>query len=180
MIYRFIIISDEAEDFMREIKIDADDKFLAFHEAILKACGYTNDDITYFTICENGWEKVQDITLEDFSTSSEQDSYVMKSTRLSEFLQDEKQHLLYTFDNLGDRKFFIELTQISKGHLDEPIISRQQGEPPVQHLDFDELMMRNPIVQNDSDGFVDEDMTDDSFSEDDLEMEGLDLMDEKF
>ena len=165
---------------MREIKIDANDKFLALHEAILKACGYSNDDITYFTICENGWEKVQGITLEDFSTSSEQDSYVMKSTRLSEFLQDEKQHILYTFDTLGDRKFFIELTEISKGHLDEPVISRQQGEPPVQHLDFDELMKRNPILSNESGDFIDEDMNSDSFSEEDLELEGLDLMDENF
>lgn len=178
MLYRFIIISDEVEDFMREIKIDSNDKFLALHKAIIKACGYTDDDITSFTICENGWEKVQDITLEDFSDSSEQDSYVMKSTRLSEFLQDEKQHMLYTFDSLGDRKFFIELTEISKGHLDEPVISRQVGQPPVQHLDFDELMARNPVVNNDTGNFVDEDMTSDSFSEDELEMEGFDFMDE--
>ena len=86
--------------------------------------------------------------------------------------------MLYTFDSLGDRKFFIELTEISKGHLDEPVISRQVGQPPVQHLDFDELMARNPVVNNDTGNFVDEDMTSDSFSEEELEMEGFDFMDE--
>ena len=180
MQYRFIIISDEVEDFMREIKVDSNDFFLSFHKAIIKACGYEDDDLSFFTICENGWEKVQDITLEDFSDSSEQDSYVMKSTRLSEFLQDEKQHLLYTFDSLADRKFFIELEEIAKGHLDEPVISRQLGQPPVQHLDIDQLMARNPVVNNDAGGIVDEDMTSDSFSQEELEMEGLDFMDESF
>ena len=104
----------------------------------------------------------------------------MKSTRLSEFLQDEKQHLLYTYDSLGDRKFFIELSEIIKGHLDAPVIARSQGEPPSQHLDFDELMLRNPVLPEDDASFVDDDMTSDSFSDEDLEMEGLDFTNEDF
>lgn len=179
MIYRFILISDEAEGFMREIKIDANDNFFSLHQAILNACGYNNDDLTFFTICENGWEKLQDITIEDLGESSEQDSYVMDKTRLSEFLQDEKQHLLYTFDTLADRKFFIELSEITKGHLQLPEISRSIGDPPVQHLDFNEVMQRNPVI-NESDDFIDEDMTSDSFSNEELEMEGLDFTDDSF
>ncbi len=165
---------------MREIKIDASDTFLALHEAILQSCNYDNADINYFTICDNGWEKVQDITLEDFGSSSEQDSYVMKSTFLTEFLEDEKQHLLYTFDTIGDRKFFIELSEISKGNIEKPVVSRTEGEPPVQHLDLDELMMRNPVVPSTDGEFFDEDMTSDSFSDEDLEMEGLDFTDEPY
>ncbi len=179
MIYRFILISDEAEGFMREIKIDANDNFFSLHQAILKACEYKNDDLTFFTICENGWEKVQDITIEDLAFSSEQDSYVMDKTLLTEFLQDEKQHLLYTFDTLADRKFFIELSEITKGHLQQPEISRSLGEPPVQHLDIDEVMQRNPLTNDNSD-FIDEDMTSDTFSNEDLEMEGLDFTDDSF
>ena len=36
MIYKFTIISDEVDDFMREIKIDADAKFLDLHKLILQ------------------------------------------------------------------------------------------------------------------------------------------------
>ena len=43
MIYRFTIISDEVDDFVREIQIDPEATFLDFHEAILKSVGYTND-----------------------------------------------------------------------------------------------------------------------------------------
>ena len=34
MIYRFTIISDEVDDFVREIQIDPEATFLDFHEAI--------------------------------------------------------------------------------------------------------------------------------------------------
>ena len=42
MIYRFTLISDEVDDFIREIKIDSEATFHDFHEAILKAAGYKN------------------------------------------------------------------------------------------------------------------------------------------
>lgn len=36
MIYRFTLISDEADDFIREIQIDPEATFYDFHEAIVK------------------------------------------------------------------------------------------------------------------------------------------------
>ena len=45
MIYRFTIISDEVDDFVREIQIDPEATFYDFHEAILKSAGYTNDQM---------------------------------------------------------------------------------------------------------------------------------------
>ena len=45
MIYRFTLISDEAEDFLQEIQIDPDATFYDFHEAINKSVGSTDDQI---------------------------------------------------------------------------------------------------------------------------------------
>lgn len=180
MIYRFILISDEVDDFMREIQIDADATFLDFHKAILQSCGYADDQMTSFTICENGWERVQEITLEDMSTSADEDTYIMAKTRLSEFLEEEKQHLLYTFDPLGSRVFFIELTEIITGKsLKAPKVTRQSGEAPVQQLDFDELFARNPVsVTSSGDSIMDDDdMFGDGIDDEDISLEGLDISD---
>lgn len=49
MIYRFTIISDEVDNFVREIQIDPEATFYDFHEAILKSTGYTNDQMTSFS-----------------------------------------------------------------------------------------------------------------------------------
>lgn len=177
MVFRFILISDEVENFMREIQIDSDATFLDLHKAILKACDYTDDEITTFFICKNGWEKAQQITFEDMGTSFEDDSYLMEKTRLSELLEDEKQHLLYTYDIRADRMFFIELSEIiTRKTLDEAVVTRSIGNPPPQILNLDELDKRYPV--NSSADYVDEDMTSDDFSDEDIAMEGLDFSDE--
>ena len=180
MLFRFILISDEVDDFMREIQIDADATFLDLHKAILKTCGFPDDQMTSFTICENGWERVQEITLEDMSSSADEDTYIMAKTRLSDFLEEEKQHLLYTFDPLGGRVFFIELSEIITGKsLKAPKVTRQSGEPPVQQLDFDELLARNPVpvTNNGGDIMDDDDLFGDGIDDEDISLEGLDISD---
>lgn len=178
MIYRFILISDEAEGFMREIQIDADAKFLELHQLILSACGYEDNQLTSFTICENGWEKGQEITLQEMDTDADEDSYIMGETALSDFLEDEKQHLLYTFDPLADRVFFIELSEIKTGkHLEAGIVTRSMGEPPAQTLDFDEMFARNPIAETSS--IMDDDsMFGDEIDSEEIDLEGFDISDE--
>lgn len=178
MIYRFTIISDEAEGFMREIKIDADAKFLELHQLILDSCGYEDNQLTSFTICENGWEKGQEITLEEMDTDADEDSFIMAETELNEFLEDEKQHLLYTFDPLADRVFFIELSEIITGkNLPVGKVTRSLGDAPVQVLDFDEMFARNPIG-SDSLLMDDDGMFGDEIDAGEIDLEGFDISDE--
>ena len=114
MVYRFTIISNEVEDFIREIKIDAEATFYDLHQAILSSCHYADNVPTSFFICNQEWEQEQEILLEDMGTSrSDEDLYLMKKTRLNELLEDEKQRMVYVFDPLDNRMFFIELTEIS-------------------------------------------------------------------
>lgn len=178
MVYRFTIISDEVDGFMREIQIDADATFLDLHKAILSACGYEDNQLTSFTICENGWEKGQEITLQEMDTDADEDSYIMSETELNEFLEDEKQHLLYTFDPLADRVFFIELSEIKTGkNLEAGKVTRSIGEPPAQTLDFDEMFARNPIV--DTASVMDDDtMFGDEIDSSEIDLEGFDISDE--
>ena len=65
MVYRFTIISDEVDNFRREIQIDSEATFLDLHNAILKSTGYPNDQMTSFFVCDSNWEKETEITLED-------------------------------------------------------------------------------------------------------------------
>ena len=134
MVYKFRIISDEVDDFLREIQIDSEASFYDLHEAILKSTGYKDDQMTSFFICDDDWEKETEITLEDMgSGSSEEDTYIMRETPLSELLEDEKQKMIYVFDPLAERVFFIELSEIITGKdLDKAVCTRKNGEAP-QH-----------------------------------------------
>ena len=172
MVYKFRIISDEVDDFLREIKIDSEASFYELHEAILKSSGYSNDQMTSFFICDDDWEKETEITLEDMGNdSSEEDSYIMKDTRLSELLEDEKQKMIYVFDPLAERVFFIELSEIITGKdLDKAVCSRKEGHAPAQAIDFDEQMASNSSIDLDENFYGDED-----FNMDDFDSEGFDI-----
>lgn len=140
MIYRFTIISDEVDDFVREIQIDPEATFYDFHEAILKSAGYTNDQMTSFFICDDDWEKEKETTLEEMDDNPEMDSWVMKETQLSELVEDEKQKLLYVFDYMTERCFFIELSEIITGkEMKGAKCTKKAGEAPKQTVDFEEM-----------------------------------------
>ncbi|MCF0159170.1 MAG: hypothetical protein HUJ98_06905 [Bacteroidaceae bacterium] len=175
MVYIFTIVSDETDDFAREIKIDSDATFEDFHQIILSSCNYKNDQMTSFFICNEDWEKEREITLEDMGDSSaDEDVYVMRSTRLSELVEEEGQRLLYVFDPMADRVFFIELSEIEYNkNLKEAKVSRQNGEPPIQLMDFDEAMsMKGPSMDLDEDFFGSED-----FDSEEFDPEGFEFTD---
>ena len=172
MVYKFRIISDEVDDFLREIDIDSEASFYDLHEAILKSTGYKNDQMTSFFICDDDWEKETEITLEDMGNgSSEEDTYVMKDTRLSELLEDEKQKLIYVFDPLTERVFFIELSEIITGKdLKRAACVRKEGNPPKQTIDFDEQMATNSSLDLDENFYGDQD-----FDMEDFDPEGFEM-----
>ena len=131
MVFRFTLISDEVDHFLREIQIDAEATFQDFHQAILSSVGYPDDQMTSFFICNESWEKETEITLEDMGFDSDEDSWVMKDTVLSELIEDEKQRLIYVFDPLAERVFFIELSEIITGkQLKAPVCTKKVGDAP--------------------------------------------------
>ena len=172
MVFRFTIISDEADDFIREIQIDSEATFFDFHQAILKAAKYTDDQMTSFFICDDDWEKEQEITLEDLGSSSDEVSYLMRETRLSELLEDEKQKMLYVFDPLAERLFFIELSEISYGkNLAEAVCTRKEGIAPKQTVDFDEMFAASGANLDLGENFY----GDEEFDMEDFDPEGFDM-----
>ena len=171
MVYKFIIISDEVDDFFREIQIPYEATFLDFHKAILNSVNYPNDQMTSFFICEDNWEKNEEITLEEMSTNFEEESWVMDKTRLSELIEEEKQRLLYVFDPLSDRCFFIELNEIITGmSLKEPVVTKQRGNAPQQISFSEETAKVNTSIDVDENFYGDE-----GFNSEDIDNEGFDF-----
>ncbi len=176
MIYKFRILSDEVEDFRRDIEIDSEASFHNLHKAILESVGFPDDQMTSFFICNNKWIKEVEITLEDMGSRSEEDNYVMSETIIGDLVEDEKQRLMYVFDPLGDRVFYMELSKIEFGKdIDAPRCVKSVGEPPAQTLDFEELMSKNPIASTTSEDYDDDFYGSDGYNEEDLD--GLDLGD---
>ncbi|NDW18575.1 hypothetical protein D0T53_06555 [Dysgonomonas sp. 216] len=173
MIFRFLMLSDEIDDFKREIQIDANDTFFDLHKTILESVDYKEGEMASFFICDDNWEKEKEITLIEMDTSSEEDSYVMDGCALDDFLEDEKQKLMYVFDYLTERAFFIELAEIITGkNLDKAVITKSVGLPPVQFMEFDNIAAVNGSLDIGENFYGDE-----TYDIDELDAEGFDGLD---
>lgn len=168
MVYKFTLLSDEIDDFVRVIKIDPEATFLDLHNAILDSVNYEKNLMTTFFMCSDSWEKQQEITLVEMDSGSEYDNLVMEDTKLEELFTDEKQKLLYVFDMISDRAFFMELTEIIPGKtVDKPVCMVSEGKAPLQMLS-DEAVAATPKLSLDENFYGDED-----FDIEELDEEGF-------
>ena len=138
MIFNFRLVSDEIDNFKREIKIDADATFFDLKNAICESVGYDKNEMSSFFLCDSGWEKEKEITLEDMGTDSDEDTYLMDECVLSDYIDDEGQKLMFVFDYLTDRAFFLEMKEIITNKiLHDPLCQRKEGKAPAQLIDID-------------------------------------------
>lgn len=182
MLYRIKFISDEVDGFVREIQIDSDATFLDLSRAILKSCNYPDDQMTSFYLCNEEWERHEQVTREDMGAGSvDEDIYVMADTRLSELIEGEEQRLEYVFDPFADRCFFLDVKEEIPGqHLDEPVITRSKGDAPKQIEELD-LDLEAPATTKKGTSTADDDFDDTnfygdaSFDSEDFDPEGFEF-----
>ncbi len=180
MIYTFRIVSDEVDNFKREISIDADATFLDLRNAICESVGYDKGQMNSFFLCEDGWEKGKEITLEDMGSDSSEDVYLMDECVISDFVEDEGQRLIFVFDYMTERSFFIEMkTAQPRKSLKDPVCTVAMGTPPPQFIDLDDFEAKidakaaSAIAASD----IDEEFYGaDSYNDDEFDAEGFDEM----
>jgi hypothetical protein len=127
--------------------------------------------MTSFFICDDDWEKEKEITLEEMDNNPEMDSWIMKDTSISELVEDEKQKLLYVFDYMTERCFFIELSEIITGHtMTGAKCTKKQGDAPKQIVDFEEMATPSGTLDVDENFYGDQD-----FDMEDFDPEGFDM-----
>ncbi len=168
------MFSQEVEDFVLELKIDADATFLDLHNLIQEACDYKDHKNHSFLICDEEWRVKHHIRqADDNNVGIDEDLYLMEDTPLGNFLEEEGQRLAYIFDPEGKRFFLMELTENMFGQPQRrPAVSRRHGMPPEQNLTIKEEEER-PGGQNtfDDDFFSD----DEGFDEAELDLDGFEI-----
>ena len=192
MIYKFSLVSDEVANFRREIQIDGDDTFFDLHKAIMECSGYKETEITSFFMCDDWWGRKQEISLVELDTDSDVDVYVMEEETLSDWLDEEKQKMMFVFDYSGDRAFFMELSEMILGeNISKPICTKKIGDAPVQFVKEEvvepvitvAVTKPTPLLDDDDDDDDDEILDDeifygdDDFNPDELDTDGFEDLD---
>lgn len=174
MIFNFRIVSDEVDNFKREIKIDADATFLDLKNAICDSVGYDKNQMCSFFLCDRNWEKEKEITFEDMGSDSDEDVWLMEDTILSDYIEDEGQKMLFVFDYMTDRAFFIEMKELITGkNLKDPVCTLSLGHAPAQTVDLDEFNAKIDAKAAATVASID-DLDEDFYGEDDFNPDEFD------
>ena len=192
-IYKFRLLYDEIEGFVRDYEIGAKQTFKDFHDIILQSIpGLDPKELASFYICDRKWNKLKEITLFDMHSEvegfqneaaetegEEQDRYlvtektVMADAILSQYINDPHQRIIYEQDFLRLHTFYIELIKSVEGKegRNYPVCTHSSGELPKpadpKNDDFDDFLDDTEIEEEES-----------YFDEEDLESLSTDLTEE--
>jgi len=134
MILLFRIISDEDQEFYRDLVIDGSDTFLDFHKVLQENLGFDPTQLASFFITTENWEKQQEITLIDMMQEAGVETLTMGDVCMEEYLDEVNQRMIYVFDFFSERSFFMELIETSdqSSSKETPFIAQAKGDPPQQ------------------------------------------------
>jgi hypothetical protein len=98
----------------------------------------------------------------------------MEECVLSDYLEEEKQKLMFVFDYFTERALYMELSEIIPGKkLKQPLCTLSKGEAPPQITNFEE-MTSDTTLQDMGESFY----GDESFDMDELDQEGFEGLDD--
>jgi hypothetical protein len=147
MIYHFKIYSQESDNFLLEISLDGNHTFFNFHTFIQNSLNYESHQLASFFVSDPKWKKLKEISQIDMGLNGGA-FLIMRRTKLKELLHSSNQKLIYTFDFINDRSFFIELTGIIMAqNLNEPLVTLKRGITPVQILGEESYDQETAVLQ---------------------------------
>lgn len=109
MVFRFRMLSDENDNFVRDYEVLYDMTLLDFHNFILQSLEYEDCMASFFT-ADDRWEKQREFTLVDMGDGTDEGPQAMESVSLGQIIHNRRDRLIYLFDLFGDRAYFLELT----------------------------------------------------------------------
>ena len=173
MVYRFVVLTDEDETFVREFEFLDSHSLLDFHNTIQEELEFDKSQIASFYMATETWEKEEEFTLFDMGAGSS----TMENAVLEDVIFRKNQKLLYVFDFFNDRALFVEYVGETKedANMEYPICTNSKGLPPKQ-VSFGGVARKkynNLVVTDDEDDEIDEEVIDDEIFFDSEDEEGL-------
>jgi len=130
MVYKFVVLSDEDESFVREFEFLDSHTLMDFHNQIQDELEFDKSQMASFYLATDNWEKEEEFTLFDMGTGSS----TMEDAILEDVIFRKNQKLLYVFDFFNERALFIEYTGETKevNGREYPVCTNSKGIPPKQ------------------------------------------------
>ncbi len=162
-VYRFRLLYEDQEDFLRDFDILSSQTFADFHNIIKQSIDLPGNELASFFVCDRNWRKKREITLIKMHNEAREEADYeerrgpkparipiteMDKIRVKDSIDDPHQQLLYEYDFLNPKVFFIELTRILEAGIKDqyPLCVKSTGKltlnapilPILETIDIEE------------------------------------------
>lgn len=134
VIFKFRMLSDENDHFVRDYEVPAEITLLEFHDFIRQSLEYEEGMVSFFT-ADDRWEKLSEFTLMDMGMEEGEGPQAMSEATLKGVMQRIGDRLIYQFDLFGNRAYYLELMDVvaAEPHFTYPRESFAHGGTPDQY-----------------------------------------------
>ncbi|MBR5821816.1 MAG: hypothetical protein IKY51_03080 [Alistipes sp.] len=113
IIFKYRMLSDESDNFVRDFEVYPDMTLTEFHNFVLRALGYDECMVSIFK-SDAEWRLVEEFSEIDMGDDIPDAPRCMDKVRLMEVNNDFHDRLIYTFDMLNDRSYYLELIDMQR------------------------------------------------------------------
>jgi len=114
IIFKFRMLSDENDHFVRDYEVPYDMTLADFHDFIRETLEYEESMVSFHT-ADDRWEKLQEFTLMDMGMGTDGSGPLpMSEVTLHQILHHVHDRLIYQFDLFADRAYYLELLDVAK------------------------------------------------------------------
>lgn len=167
------VIPDVQETVFRDIDILENQSLYLLHQAIVKAYELDGEQMASFFETNEFWEQLLEIPMINFG---EEKIKLMHEYKLADLLKKEDDKLLYVYDFLLFRQFFIEVMSISDAGDKKrfPVVSNRFGDAPktkdseMNAENAESILLEALLGKDFVEDALDDDPFNDEFDEDDF------------
>ncbi|MBR5844754.1 MAG: hypothetical protein IKY65_00615 [Rikenellaceae bacterium] len=134
MVFKFRMLSDENDRFVRDYEALYDMSLIDFEEFIRDDLEYDPAMTSFFT-ADDRWNKLREFTLEDMGDMGEDAPVPMEGVVLGQLMHHNRDRLIYQFDMFGDRAYYLELIGAgeAKAGVEYPRVTLSEEPAPDQY-----------------------------------------------
>ena len=128
------MLSDESDNFVRDFEVYPDMTLTEFHNFLLEALGYEPCIVSIFK-SDAEWRLVEEFTELDMGDDTPGAPRCMDKVRLMEVNSDFHDRLVYTFDMINDRSYYLELIDMQRPYAEMtyPRVAFEHAPAPDQY-----------------------------------------------
>ena len=129
------MLSDENDNFVRDFEVSHEMNLLELHNFIISSIEYDDCMASFYTADEQ-WQPLQEFSLMDLGEEQFDGAPVaMEKVSLAELVVSECNRLIYQFDMIADRAFYLEVVSATQPNpeLEYPRVSFENARVPDQY-----------------------------------------------